>query len=94
MYLVGLTGGIAAGKSTVAKRWVEQGGIEIDADQLARDVVKAGTPGAEAVREAGPLRQIALVHGEDPGRETLKSLLEERGFPTVHTPVYGDRIDI
>ncbi|MFW2387571.1 MAG: MBL fold metallo-hydrolase [Polyangiales bacterium] len=49
---------------------------------------------AEAVREAGPLRQIALVHGEDPGRETLKELLEERGFPSVHTPANGDRIDI
>ena len=49
---------------------------------------------AEAVREAGPLRQIALVHGEDQGRHTLKSLLEERGFPTVHAPTNGDRIDI
>jgi metallo-beta-lactamase family protein len=49
---------------------------------------------AEAVREAGPLRQIALVHGEDQGRQTLKSLLEERGFPTVHAPANGDRIDI
>ena len=49
---------------------------------------------AEAVRAAGPLRQIALVHGEDPGRETLKGLLEERGFPSVHTPINGDRIDI
>ncbi len=46
MYLVGLTGGIAAGKSTVAKRWVEQGGFEIDADQLAREVVEPGTTGA------------------------------------------------
>ena len=49
---------------------------------------------AEAVRDAGPLRQIALVHGEDPGRETLKDLLRERGFPTVHTPHPGDRIDL
>ena len=52
MYLVGLTGGIAAGKSTVAKRWVEQGGFEIDADQLARDVVEPGTPGAAQILEA------------------------------------------
>lgn len=44
MYLVGLTGGIAAGKSTVAKRWVELGGVEIDADQLAREVVSIGQP--------------------------------------------------
>ena len=51
MYLVGLTGGIAAGKSTVAKRWVEQGAVEIDADQLARDVVAPGTDGARRIRE-------------------------------------------
>ena len=51
MYLVGLTGGIAAGKSTVAKRWVEQGAVEIDADQLARDVVAPGTDGAQRIRE-------------------------------------------
>lgn len=47
MYLVGLTGGIAAGKSTVAKHWVSRGAIEIDADMLAREVVSANTPGAE-----------------------------------------------
>lgn len=52
MYLIGLTGGIAAGKSTVAKHWVELGGVEIDADQLARDVVAPGSKGAEQVREA------------------------------------------
>ena len=51
MFLVGLTGGIAAGKSTVASHWVDQGAIEIDADQLARDVVAPGTAGAKAVRE-------------------------------------------
>jgi dephospho-CoA kinase len=55
MYLVGLTGGIAAGKSTVAKRWVEQGATEIDADQLAREVVEPGTPGAAQILSAfGP----------------------------------------
>jgi len=51
MFLVGLTGGIAAGKSTVASHWVDLGAIEIDADQLARDVVAPGTAGAKAVRE-------------------------------------------
>lgn len=54
MYLVGLTGGIASGKSTVASAWVELGGIEIDADQLAREVVEPGTPGLAAIhREFG-----------------------------------------
>lgn len=51
MYLVGLTGGIAAGKSTVARRWAEHGAVEIDADQLARDVIAPGTSGAAELRE-------------------------------------------
>lgn len=52
MYLIGLTGGIAAGKSTVANRLVEHGAVHIDADQLARAVVEPGTPGLAAIREA------------------------------------------
>ncbi len=52
MYLVGLTGGIASGKSTVAAAWSELGGIEIDADQLAREVVEEGTPGLAQIKEA------------------------------------------
>jgi dephospho-CoA kinase len=51
MFLIGLTGGIASGKSTVAKRWVEHGAIEIDADQLAREVVEPGTEGLQQVVE-------------------------------------------
>lgn len=52
MFLIGLTGGIAAGKSTVAKLWSELGGIEIDADQVAREVVAKGTAGLSQVIEA------------------------------------------
>jgi len=49
VFLIGLTGGIAAGKSAVAEHWVKLGAIEIDADVLAREVVAKGTPGAEQV---------------------------------------------
>ncbi len=49
MYLVGLTGGIASGKSSVAKHWVELGGIEIDADVLARKALEPGSEGLEQV---------------------------------------------
>ena len=49
MYLVGLTGGIASGKSTVAKRLVELGAIEVDADLLAREAVAAGSDGLKAI---------------------------------------------
>jgi len=51
MFLIGLTGGIAAGKTTVAAHWVSLGGIEIDADKLAREVVEPGSRGLEQIRE-------------------------------------------
>jgi dephospho-CoA kinase len=52
---VGLTGGIASGKSTVAARFAELGAVVIDADRIAREVVEPGTPGLAAVVEAfGP----------------------------------------
>ena len=44
MILVGLTGGIASGKSTVANLFRRFGATVIDADQLARDVVQPGKP--------------------------------------------------
>ena len=54
MYLIGLTGGIASGKSTVARRLVEHGAIHLDADQLARRVVEPGSEALHAiVREFG-----------------------------------------
>lgn len=52
---VGLTGGIASGKSTVSRLLAELGAVVVDADQLAREVVAVGTPGLAAVVEAfGP----------------------------------------
>ena len=55
MRRVGLTGGIAAGKSAVSQLLRELGAVVIDADQLARDVVARGTPGLDAVvAEFGP----------------------------------------
>lgn len=54
MYLIGLTGGIASGKSTVARRLVEHGAVHLDADQLARRVVEPGSACLDAiVREFG-----------------------------------------
>ncbi|MBO9040131.1 MULTISPECIES: dephospho-CoA kinase [Curtobacterium] len=51
MHIIGLTGGIAAGKSTVSRRWAEHGAVVVDADRLARDAVAPGSPGLEQVAE-------------------------------------------
>lgn len=49
MVRVGLTGGIAMGKSTVSDYLRSQGAVVIDADALAREVVEPGTPGFDQV---------------------------------------------
>ena len=60
--LVALTGGIAAGKSTVAKMLADCGATIVDADVLAREAVAAGSPGlAAVVREFGA--QILTADG-------------------------------
>jgi len=51
MVRVGLTGGIASGKSLVAAELAARGAIIIDADVLAREVVEPGTPGLAAIIE-------------------------------------------
>jgi dephospho-CoA kinase len=72
--LIALTGGIGSGKSTVAKRWVELGATEVDADVLAREVVAPGTDG---------LRAVAERFGEDlvtPEGSLNRGLLAQRAF--------------
>ena len=88
--LVGLTGGIGAGKSVVAKRLAELGAVVIDSDQLAREVVAPGTDGlAEVVAAFGPgvlgedgaLNRPALaerVFADRPARERLEAVIHPR----------------
>jgi dephospho-CoA kinase len=56
MPLIALTGGIASGKSTIARRLAEHGAVIVDADQIVRDVQAPGTP---------VLHQIAETFGAD-----------------------------
>jgi dephospho-CoA kinase len=88
--LVGLTGGIGAGKSTVARLLAERGAIVLDADLAARAVVEPGTPGlAEIVeafgpgvlREDGSLDRAALakvVFADEERREKLNSIVHPK----------------
>lgn len=48
---IGLTGGIATGKSTVSQMLVKRGALLIDADVIAREVMEPGHPVLQAVRE-------------------------------------------
>ncbi len=73
MLLLGLTGGIGSGKSTVARMLEELGAVVFDADVLARRAVEPGTPGHERVIERfGP---NVLQPGGDLDREALASIV-------------------
>lgn len=84
---VGLTGGIASGKSTVSAVLRELGAVVIDADQLAREVVAPGTEGLErVVAEFGPqvltpegaldrARVGAIVFGDPDRLRALEGIL-------------------
>jgi len=92
---VGLTGGIASGKSTVSAILAELGAVVIDGDQLAREVVERGTPGLERVvaafgaqvlTAAGDLDRPALgaiVFGDDARRKELEAIVHPLVFERI-----------
>ncbi|WP_431072008.1 dephospho-CoA kinase [Microbacterium phyllosphaerae] len=59
MALIALTGGIASGKSTIARRLAERGAVVVDADQIVRDVQAPGTPVLAAIAETFGAEVIA-----------------------------------
>ncbi|MGC5166156.1 dephospho-CoA kinase [Luteimicrobium sp. DT211] len=87
MFRVGLTGGIASGKSVALARFAELGAVTIDHDGLAREVVEPGTVGLERVTDAfgtevlaadGSLDRAALaaiVFAEPARREQLNAIV-------------------
>ncbi len=92
MFVCALTGGIAAGKSVVARRLAERGAAHVDADALAREVVEPGSPGLDAVvarfgrtvlRPDGSLDRAALgavVFADPDARRALEGITH----PAVH----------
>jgi dephospho-CoA kinase len=73
MLLVGLTGGIGSGKSTVAQLLERRGAVVFDADALARKAVEPGTPGHDAVVER--FGANVLAPGGELDREALASIV-------------------
>jgi len=87
---IGLTGGIASGKSTVADMFADLGVPVIDTDVIARDVVARGEPALAEIREAfgpdviaadGTLDRAAmrnLVFGDNAARRRLEAILHPK----------------
>jgi len=73
MFLVGLTGGIAAGKSTVSSFWKALGAEVVDADVLAREVVEPGTDGLSEL--VALLGESILTSNGALNRERLAELI-------------------
>ena len=94
MRVVGLTGGIASGKSTVSAMFRELGAQVIDADQVAREVVEPGTPALEeiarrfpgAVDAAGRLDRAAL------GARVFSDATERRALEAIVHPRIRDEV--
>ena len=87
MLRIGLTGGIGAGKSAVTATFQRCGGVVVDADVIAREVVEPGTEGLAALVDAfgegilspdGALDRPALAakaFGDDEARKTLNGIV-------------------
>ncbi len=73
--LIGLTGGIATGKSTVTKMLIERGFAVIDADKISREVVEIGKPAYNDIVEAFGLR--ILLEDKTVNRKKLGRLIFE-----------------
>lgn len=92
---VGLTGGIASGKSAVSAALADLGAVIIDADLLAREVVARGTPGLARVVEEfgsglltpeGDLDRPAmarLVFGDEVARKRLEAIVHPLVFERI-----------
>lgn len=90
MHVLGLTGGIACGKSTVAAMFLSRGVPVVDADQVARDVVLPGSDGlrevidkfgSEVLAPDGTLDRKALgakVFGDESARLALNAIVHPR----------------
>jgi dephospho-CoA kinase len=92
MLLVGLTGGLGAGKSTVASMLAARGAVVVDADDLARRAIEPGTPGHAKVLETfgdeveasdGSIDRRALaaiVFADENRRRALESITHPEVF--------------
>jgi dephospho-CoA kinase len=103
MLLVGLTGGLGAGKSTVARMLADRGAILVDADELARRALEPGSRayrevcdlfGDEVVTASGELDRAAIaatVFSDPERRRALESIVHPEVFRMLAETVEARR---
>ena len=98
---IGLTGGIASGKSTVARWLAEQGLPVLDADVFARETLAPGSAGAKAVidrygeaaQTAGSAPAAAVIDRAALGRIVFRDPLERQWLEDLVHPLVRERFD-
>lgn len=89
MMLVALTGGIAAGKSTVARMFAERGAAVLDADEMVRELQKPGASVYEAIVEVfGPLilQDDGTINRKALGEIVFRDEKDRRRLETIVHP--------
>jgi dephospho-CoA kinase len=105
IFVIGLVGGIASGKSHVARLFVEQGAIVIDADRLGHDVLEekhivrqlAQIFGPQVTDDNGYVRRselAKLVFGQDAHSTAKRAQLEQIVHPEIHRAVLATLQDL
>jgi len=101
MFLIGLTGGIATGKSTVCEMMAEEGVPIVDADLIARDVVAMGEPaydalrkefGSEVFQDNGDLdrgKLGALIFEDETKRKAVNKITHPRIYARMRRQILG-----
>ncbi len=101
MLIVGLTGGVASGKSVVSQVWEKEGATLIDADRIARELVQPRQPawkalikafGKEILQEDGSLHRkklAARVFSDPVQRELLNQILHPRIKREINRRIKG-----
>lgn len=94
MLRIGLTGGMGAGKSTVARALAELGAVIIDSDLIAREVVAVGTPGLARLVEAFGDEILAADGGLDRPALAARAFRDDESRTTLNSithPLVGQR---
>lgn len=94
MHIIGLTGGIGSGKSTVSARLREHGATIVDADLIAREVVEPGQPALRELGEAfaGVIRSDGTLDRAELARQAFATTEATEQLNAITHPRIQERV--